>query len=435
MALVVKDRIKETTTTTGTGTLTLAGAMSGFQAFSVIGDGNTTYYAIYEPSGTDWEVGIGTYTLTGTTLSRDTILTSSNSGSAVNFGAGTKVVFCTYPADKSVYYDASGNVTLSTGDLDLVAGGLYANGATNYLGQTHIGDTSNTGTLANQLTISDTNSTASQRIRFQNSEGGFDLGSDGGNINFYGNLGGGAAVLFQIDDSTGDVNVLLGDLTVSAGGVAANGLLSVTANLGQDLKVIHNGGSGNTLDTIFGEITIDSGDGNTGINIVSGSTGVQRLQFSDAASGRGYVQYAHSSDSLTIGTAATTAISIDSSQNVDIPNGDLTVLNRFETKQVTIADDSYSPVTPPRNGGWCIFTFGGDSTTPSGPSSALFFYDVGSSLLGNIQTSISTNVTIAVAARTGTSGPNGSMNIGIQSGVIHFENRVGLTKNIQITFV
>lgn len=100
MAFIVKDRVKETTTTTGTGTLTLAGASTGFQAFSVIGDGNTTFYTITD--GTDWEVGIGTYTLSGTTLSRDTILESSNSGSAVNWGAGTKDVFCTYPAEKSI---------------------------------------------------------------------------------------------------------------------------------------------------------------------------------------------------------------------------------------------------------------------------------------------------------------------------------------------
>jgi hypothetical protein len=107
MALVVKDRVQETSTTTGTGTFTLAGAVTGFQSFSVIGDGNTTYYAIV--GGTEWEVGIGTYTALGTVLSRDTILESSNGGTAVNFSAGTKNVFVTYPAEKGLYLDASGN--------------------------------------------------------------------------------------------------------------------------------------------------------------------------------------------------------------------------------------------------------------------------------------------------------------------------------------
>lgn len=112
MPLVVKDRVKETTTTTGTGTITLDGASSGFQSFSVIGNGNTTYYAIVGP--TEWEVGIGTYTSSGTTLSRDTILESSNGGTAVNFSAGTKDVFCTYPAEKSVDIDTAQTLTNKT---------------------------------------------------------------------------------------------------------------------------------------------------------------------------------------------------------------------------------------------------------------------------------------------------------------------------------
>lgn len=105
MALVLKDRVKETTTTVSTGTYTLAGAVVGYQAFSVIGNGNTTYYAV--TNGTDWEVGIGTYTLSGTTLSRDTILESSNSGNAVNWSAGVKEIFCTYPAERSMYVDGT----------------------------------------------------------------------------------------------------------------------------------------------------------------------------------------------------------------------------------------------------------------------------------------------------------------------------------------
>jgi len=100
MTIIVKDRVKETTTTTGTGTITLAGAVSGFQAFSVIGDGNETFYTI--AGGGEWEVGIGTYTSSGTTLSRDTVLDSSNSGSLVDFAAGTKDVFVTYPAERTI---------------------------------------------------------------------------------------------------------------------------------------------------------------------------------------------------------------------------------------------------------------------------------------------------------------------------------------------
>ena len=107
MALVVKDRVQETTTTTGTSTVTLAGAVTGFQDFSVIGDGNTTYYAI--TSGNDWEVGIGTYTASGTTLSRDTILESSNSGSAITL-SGTSNVFVTYPAEKSGHKDDTNTI-------------------------------------------------------------------------------------------------------------------------------------------------------------------------------------------------------------------------------------------------------------------------------------------------------------------------------------
>ena len=102
MALVIKDRVKETSTTTGTGTFTLAGAATGFQSFSAIGNGNTTFYTIALVGGSEWEVGIGTYTSSGTTLSRDTILSSSNSGSAVNFSAGTKDVFVTYPAERAI---------------------------------------------------------------------------------------------------------------------------------------------------------------------------------------------------------------------------------------------------------------------------------------------------------------------------------------------
>ena len=107
MALVLADRVRETTTTAGTGTVTLAGAVVGFQSFAAVGNGNVTYYTIAGQGTSEWEVGIGTYTSSGTTLSRDTILSSSNSGLAVNFSAGLKDVFVVYPSERAVYYNAA----------------------------------------------------------------------------------------------------------------------------------------------------------------------------------------------------------------------------------------------------------------------------------------------------------------------------------------
>lgn len=130
MALVVADRVRETTTTTGQGTVTLAGAVTGFQSFSVIGNGNTTYYTIAGQGTNEWEVGVGTYTASGTTLSRDTVLASSaGAPTKTTFSAGTKDVFVTYPAGRAVYEDAalvvdlpanlnfSGNAVRITGDF------------------------------------------------------------------------------------------------------------------------------------------------------------------------------------------------------------------------------------------------------------------------------------------------------------------------------
>ncbi len=131
MPLVIADRVRETTTTTGTGTITLTGPYTGFQAFSVIGNGNTTYYAIIDAATGAWEVGLGTYTLSGNTLSRDTVLSSSNGGAAVNFSAGTKDVIITQPAARAVYLDSATNatipgITLSGGTANGVA---YLNGS------------------------------------------------------------------------------------------------------------------------------------------------------------------------------------------------------------------------------------------------------------------------------------------------------------------
>jgi hypothetical protein len=109
MALVINDRVKVTSTTTGTGAMALGAAVTGFETFAQgIGNNNTTYYCIFNQGTTEFEVGLGTLDGSSANLTRTTVISSSNSDAAVNFAAGTKDVFCTLPASKSVYLDATG---------------------------------------------------------------------------------------------------------------------------------------------------------------------------------------------------------------------------------------------------------------------------------------------------------------------------------------
>jgi hypothetical protein len=112
MALSYADRVKETTATTGTGTYTLAGAVTGYQAFSVLGNGAACLYAVTD--GTNWEVGIGTYTLAGTTLARTSILASSNANAAVSWSAGTKTIWLDVPSSLVSFMDAQTKVSAHT---------------------------------------------------------------------------------------------------------------------------------------------------------------------------------------------------------------------------------------------------------------------------------------------------------------------------------
>jgi hypothetical protein len=119
MALIIKDRVKETTTTTGTGNVALGGAISNFVTFSsVLSDSDTTYYAIVDSNNSAFEVGLGTYVSSGNTIARTTVLASSNSGSAVNLSSGSKVIFCAFPADKAVVEDANGVVSIENLQID-----------------------------------------------------------------------------------------------------------------------------------------------------------------------------------------------------------------------------------------------------------------------------------------------------------------------------
>ena len=108
MALVINDRVKESSTTSGTITIVLAGVVQGFETFALgIGNNNTTYYAIYEQGTNNWEVGLGTLDGTSANLARTTVITSSNSDALVSFTGNTLDVFCTLPASKAIYLDGS----------------------------------------------------------------------------------------------------------------------------------------------------------------------------------------------------------------------------------------------------------------------------------------------------------------------------------------
>ena len=154
MALVINDRVKETTTTTGTGAVSLAGAVTGFETFAAgVGNSNTTYYAIVHQTAAEFEVGLGTLDGDSSDLTRTTVISSSNSDSAVDFAAGTKDVFCTIPASKLIFEDANNDATVGrnltvTGDLTVSGDDITM--ATNTSGAALIGD----GTNFNPVAIS-----------------------------------------------------------------------------------------------------------------------------------------------------------------------------------------------------------------------------------------------------------------------------------------
>jgi len=302
MALVLKDRVKETTTTTGTGTITLAGASSGFQSFSSIGNGNTTYYTI--AGGTEWEVGLGTYTSSGNTLSRDTVLESSNGGSLVNFSAGTKDIFVTYPAEKSVTSDGILSVSIggtgtstafTTGSVVFTgASGTYSQDNANFFWD----NTNNrlgigTTTPTNKLTVNggiDFSGTA-----FSGS--GTGIWQQATNVLGFVTAGSTRAVI----DATGNVGI--GTTSPSSfaklaivGTTATNLLQMATAGNTSGLYMIPNDGGQFTLNSYGSGLTINS----------TTSTGV-----------------------VTVGTNNTERMRIDSSGNVGIgtssPTNPLTV--------------------------------------------------------------------------------------------------------------
>ena len=283
MALVINDRVKETSTSTGTGTFDLDGAVTGFDTFVAgIADGNTTYYAIFHQGTTQWEVGLGTVTdATPDTLARTTVITSSNSDAAVTFTAGTKDVFCTLPASKAVYLDASGapvgaiaNVVEDTtpqlgGNLDLNGNDIVSTSNADIdIIPNGTGDV-NLGADAVQIGDNDANATLT-------TQGTGDLilntnnGTNAGNITLLDGADGNISIT---PNGTGDVVLAADSVSVGDSGAAAtltsNGAGTLTLTTGGTTDLILSTNSG----TNSGTITITDA-ANEAITLTPNGTGI-----------------------------------------------------------------------------------------------------------------------------------------------------------------
>ena len=232
MALVLADRVQETTTTSGTGSVTLAGAVSGFQTFAVIGNGNTCYYTIV--NGSAWEVGIGTYSTTGPTLARTTVLSNSSGNTSPITLSGGSNVFVTYPSEKSVNLDASDNAS----PLGTIASGTWQ-GTT--IGVAYGGTGVTTSSGANSVMLRDANqNVAVNRLNQANTS----VAAAGGTTNLTA-----ASTYSQTLTGTGSQSFQMPDATTLTTGVAfvfnnnATGTLTLVNNASATIGVIPSGGA------------------------------------------------------------------------------------------------------------------------------------------------------------------------------------------------
>jgi len=269
MALIINNRVRETTSTTGTGAVTLAGAVDGFQTFAAgIGNSNTTYYAISLNTANEWEVGLGTLNGDSSTLTRTTVLESSNSDSAVDFAAGSKEVFCTLPSEKAIYLDGSdaqvgGFASLAAdsspqlgGELDVVTYDIVSTSNADIdIIPNGTGDV-NLGADAVQIGDNDANATLT-------TQGTGDLilntnnGTNAGNVTL-------------LDGANGNINLApngTGEIVVGAGDTAGD----ITSSGAYDLIIDTNTG------TNAGNITLSNG-ANGAITLTPNGTGVVAIE-------------------------------------------------------------------------------------------------------------------------------------------------------------
>ena len=327
MAFVVKDRVQETSTTTGTGTFTLNGAVTGFKSFSVVGNGNTTYYAI-TTSGSEFEVGIGTYTSSGTTLSRDTVLSSSNSNNLVDFAAGAKNVFVTYPAERSIYLNSAGS--------EVVVGKNNT-------------DTSVTTDGTADITISTNSGTNSGTVKiFDGVNGNIEITPNGtGDVVL-------SADTIKIGDSNTDAILTTdgtGDITISTNSGSNSGTIKIFDGTNGNIEITPNGTGVVKLDGLSYPIA----DGTANQVLKTNGSGV--LSFATPSAGFNGSTITSSAVDITLTNTSNQSQSIEmtaSDKSVILP--DATTLTTKGSPIFVIVNTGIYPFFIKNNGGYILTT-------------------------------------------------------------------------------
>jgi hypothetical protein len=312
MALALNDRVKQTGTANTTVSFTLSGSSAGFQSFAVIGNGNTTYYSATDASG-NWEVGIGTYSTTGPTLTRTTILSSSNSNTAVTF-SGTVDVFVTYPSEKSINYDADGVAVIGE-ELGYADTGVIASFASTVAGynQVVLQNKSTATNASSNLNVSNNASTAStgfaelgiNSTTFSNGAGCFNIpgasyvASAGTDLSI--GTYGAYDIHFATNSNTTDSMTIHDGGGVSLGGYGDPGLGNIAVNK-----------------TVPGFTSITSAAGTT--TLVASSTYYQRITGTAT-------QTIQLPDATTLLNGTTFIIDNSSTQNITITDGATTTID------------------------------------------------------------------------------------------------------------
>jgi hypothetical protein len=338
MAFVIADRVKETTTTTGTGTITLAGAVTNFETFTAnLSNSDTTYYAIVDSTNNAFEVGLGTFTSSGTTLARSTVIASSNSNSAVNFGAGTKEVFITIPASKMVVEDGSNNVAIG----GTVTATAFSGSGASLTGVDVVNDTS--PQLGGNLDLN-----GNDIVTTSNAD--LELAPNGtGHVTVKGNTNQGSIQFNCENNSHGQIlkaaphsESASNTLTLPSTGGDVN-LVSTASTATLTNKTFGDNVSfGDNNITNVGDIAVDSisADG-TDINVAVSDNSATAFTIKQGSDNYIVVDTANSSESVAIGTGISgTAISLGHTTSETTVNDNLTVTGNLTVSGTTTTVDS-----------------------------------------------------------------------------------------------